>query len=328
VSIHATLRVVSAAGIYVGAFGSPIVLAQPADYPAKPIRLIVPYAIGGNADIVARILSPKLSEALGQQIIVDNRPGASGNIGAELASRAPADGYTAVIGTNTHASNMSLFRKPPFDLIRDFAPVTLLGSTPLILVVKPTLPAKTVQELVGIAKAHPGKLNYASGGSGSSAHLATELLKNMAEVDIVHVTYKGAGVGMTDVISGQVDMMFSSVTSARPHLASGRLRAIGVTSSKRSKAAPQVPTIAESGFPGFEATLWNAVLVPAGTPGPIVARLHSTITHVMQSADVTQFLGRQGFEPQTGTPEQLTAFMKAEIAKWAKVIKASGARIE
>jgi tripartite-type tricarboxylate transporter receptor subunit TctC len=321
-------RAVAAAGIWAGALFCSTVLAQPVDYPTKPIRLIVPYAVGGNADIVARILSPKLSDALGQQIIVDNRPGASGNIGAELASRAPADGYTLVIGTNTHASNMSLFRKPPFDLIRDFAPVTLLGSTPLILVVKPGLPAKTVRDLVGIAKAHPGKLNYASGGSGSSAHLATELLKNIADVDIVHVTYKGAGGGLTDVIAGQVDMMFSSVTSTVPHLASGRLRAIAVTSAGRSKVAPRVPTIAESGFPGFEATIWNGVLVPAGTPGPIITRLHTVITGVMQLPEVTQFLDRQGFEPQTGTPEQLSAFMKAEIAKWAKVVKASGARID
>lgn len=325
---HAIRRAAVAAGICAGALYCSIVLAQPVDYPTKPIRLIVPYAVGGNADIVARILSPKLSEALGQQVIVDNRPGVSGNIGAELASRAPADGYTLVIGTNTHASNMSLFRKPPFDLIRDFAPIALLGSTPLILVVKPGLPAKSVQELVRIAKTHPGKLNYASGGNGSSAHLATELLKTMAGVDIVHITYKGAGGGLTDVISGQVDMMFSSVTSAVPHLAAGRLRAIGVTSASRSKAVPQVPTIAESGFPGFEAEIWNGMLAPAGTPEPIIARLHDVVTHAMQLAEVTQLLGRQGFEPRTGTPEHLSAFMKAEVAKWAKVVKASGARIE
>ena len=319
---------VSSAPLCAGLLFTSIVHAQPADYPTKPVRLIVPYAVGGNADIVARVISPKLSDALGQQIIVDNRPGVSGNIGAELASRAPADGYTLVIGTNTHASNMSLFRKAPFDLMRDFASVTLLGSTPLILVVKPALPAKTVQELVAIAKAQPGKLNYASGGSGSSAHLATELLKNITDTEIVHVTYKGAGGGLTDVIAGQVDMMFSSVTSTVPHLSSGRVRAIGVTSLKRSKAVPQVPTIAESGFPGFEATIWNAMLVPAGAPVPIIGRLHSTITQVMQLSEVTQLLGRQGFEPQTGTPEQLSAFMKAEIAKWAKVVKASGARID
>jgi tripartite-type tricarboxylate transporter receptor subunit TctC len=311
------------------AAGPALAAAAPATaYPGKPIRLIVPYAIGGNADIVSRIVASRLGDVLGQQIIIDNRPGASGNIGAELASRAQPDGYTLVIATNTHASNVSLFRHAPFDLVKDFAPVSMLGSTPLLLVVTPALQANTVKDLIALAKARPGQLNYASGGNGSSGHLTMELFKSMTGVDIVHVTYKGAGGGATEVAAGQVQTMFSSITSLLPHVNAGRVRALAVSSLARSKAAPRIPTVAESGLPGFESALWNAVMAPAGTPQPVIARLHADIARVLTSPDIVQMLGRQGFEASVSSPRQLAAYLRSEIAKWAKVVKASGAAVD
>lgn len=302
--------------------------ASAADYPAKPIRLVVPYAVGGNADIVSRTIGPKLSGFLGQQIVVDNRPGASGNLGAEVASIAPADGYTLVIGTNTHASNMSLFKHNRYDLLKDFAPVSMLGSTPLLLVVQPNLGVNSVREVVALAKAKPGALNYGSGGNGSSAHLTTELFRTMTGTNIVHVIYKGAGGGLNDVISGQIQMMFSSVTSLLPHVNSGRLKGIAVTSRQRTNSAPAIPTVAESGVPGFESSLWNAVLVPARTDARVVQRLNADIVRTMKSPDIVDQLQRQGFDPESGSPRELVAYMKEEVSKWAKVVQASGARVE
>ena len=263
-------RPVLVAAIFAGAAAAP---AQPSRYPDKPVRFIVPYGVGGNADLVARIISPRLGEALGTQIVVDNRPGAGGNLGAETAARAAPDGYTMVIGTNTHASNMSLYRKSPYDLARDFTPVSFLGSTPVLLAVTPALPVTSVQELIALARAQPGRLNYASGGIGSSAHLTTELFKTVAGIDLVHITYKGAGGGLNEVIGGQIQLMFSSLTSLAPHVASGRLRGIAIASLQRASIAPQLPTIAESGLPGFEAALWDAVMVPTGTAPSIVEQI-------------------------------------------------------
>ena len=322
-------RIVRAVFMYAtaGIFGA-TALAQDGTYPNKPIRLIVPYGVGGNADTVSRIVGPKLGEALGQQIIIDNRPGASGNIGAEIAAQAPADGYTLVILTNTHASSMSLFTHARFNLAKDFAPVSLLGSTPLLLVVTPALQVSSVADLIALARARPGELNYASGGSGSSGHLTMELFKSMAGIKLVHVTYRGASAGLNDVMAGRIQAMFSSVPSLLPQVKSGRLKALAVTSLKRSAAMPQLPTVAESGLSGFEASLWDAVAARAGSPKSVVARLHGELIGVMKSTEVTRLLSRQGFDIATSSPQELANYIKSEIAKWEKVVKASGARID
>ncbi len=305
---------------------SPYAMAQ--RFPGKPIRFIVPYGVGGNGDLVARVLSQRLSESLGVQVVVDNRPGAGGNVGGEAGARAAPDGHTLTLGTNTHASNMSLYRKSPYDLIRDFTPVSFLGSTPVMLAVTPGLPVKSVQELITLAKSQPGKLNYASGGIGSSAHLATELFKATAGVDLLHITYKGAGGGLTEVVGGQIHLMFSSLTSLLPHVNSGRLRGIAVASLSRVPLVPQLPTIAESGLPGFEAALWNAILVPTGTPEPIIALLNNEFDRLVRTPDVADQLRRQGFAVATKSRPELTAYIREEIAKWRMVVEKSGARAE
>ena len=297
-------------------------------YPEKAVRFVVPYGVGGNADIVARIVSQRLAEALGAQIVIDNRPGAGGNLGAEVGARAAPDGYTIVLGTNTHASNMSLYRKSQYDLVRDFTPVSFLGSTPVLLTVTPSLPVTAVQELINLAKAKPGALNYASGGSGSSGHLTMELFKTMAGVDLTHITYKGAGGGMNEVIAGQVQVMFSSLTSLLPHVNSGRLRGIAVASLQRVSIVQHLPTVAESGLPGFEAALWNALMVPAGTAQSIVDKLNLETDRVVRNPEVIEQLRRQGFAAATKTPAALAAFIKSEVAKWATVVKAAGARAD
>ena len=297
-------------------------------YPEKAVRFVVPYGVGGNADIVARIVSQRLAEALGAQIVIDNRPGAGGNLGAEVGARAAPDGYTIVLGTNTHASNMSLYRKSQYDLVRDFTPVSFLGSTPVLLTVTPSLTVTTVQELINLAKAKPGALNYASGGSGSSGHLTMELFKTMAGVDLTHITYKGAGGGMNEVIAGQVQVMFSSLTSLLPHVNSGRLRGIAVASLQRVSIVQHLPTVAESGLPGFEAALWNALMVPAGTAQSIVDKLNLETDRVVRNPEVIEQLRRQGFAAATKTPAALAAFIKSEVAKWATVVKAAGARAD
>ena len=297
-------------------------------YPEKAVRFVVPYGVGGNADIVARIVSQRLAEALGAQIVIDNRPGAGGNLGAEVGARAAPDGYTIVLGTNTHASNMSLYRKSQYDLVRDFTPVSFIGSTPVLLTVTPSLAVTTVQELINLAKAKPGALNYASGGSGSSGHLTMELFKTMAGVDLTHITYKGAGGGMNEVIAGQVQVMFSSLTSLLPHVNSGRLRGIAVASLQRVSIVQHLPTVAESGLPGFEAALWNALMVPAGTARSIVDKLNLETDRVVRNPEVIEQLRRQGFAAATKTPAALAAFIKSEVAKWATVVKAAGARAD
>lgn len=309
----------------VSAAGSTAVAATIAvDYPAKAIRLIVPYGVGGNADLVARILGQRLGDSLGCQILVDNRPGAGGNVGAEIAARAAPDGYTLVIGTNTHAGNMSLYRHSTYDLARDFNAVSFLGSTPVLLAVTPSLPIHSVADLIALARAKPGTLNYASGGNGSSAHLTTELFKTMANVNLVHITYKGAGGGLNEVISGQVQLMFSSLTSLLPHVNSGRLRGIAMASAQRVAIVSTLPTIAEGGLPGFESSLWNAVMVPAGTPQTLIERLNSAIDRIMRNPEVIDHLRRQGFNATSKTRPEIQAYIKAEISKWAGVVKTAG----
>jgi tripartite-type tricarboxylate transporter receptor subunit TctC len=302
--------------------------AQPAGYPSRPLRFIVPYAAGGNGDIVSRIIAPKLIAQLGQQVVIDNRGGAGGNIGAELAARTAPDGYTIMLGTNTHAINMSLFAKLGYDLQRDFAPITLATSAPMVLIVHPSLPAKTVKEFIALAKAHPNKLNYGTGGSGSSAHVITELFKAMAGVQLVHVAYKGVAQSTTDLIAGQIQLTFSSTAGALAHMQAGRVRALAISSAARSAAAPGLPTLAESGLPGFDASIWQGIFAPARTPPDIIARLNRELTTVLGTKEIKDQLGVQGVDAHASTPEQFAAYVSTEIAKWAKVIKISGAKAD
>ena len=297
-------------------------------YPTKPIRMIVPFAPGGGTDILARIIGQQLADAWGQPVNVENRAGASGNLGTELVARSAPDGHTLVMAINTHAVNASLYSKLPFDPVKDFTPVILAATTANILVVHPSVPATTVQELIALAKAQPGKLNYASGGSGTTSHLAAELFKTMAGVDMIHVPYKGGGAAYTDLISGQVQLYFVGIPGTVQYLKAGRLRALAVTTPRRSPAAPEVPTIAEAGLPGFSATTWWGLLAPAGTPQPIIARIDQEVARILKMPEVRAKLDAQGFEPVASTPESFAAFMRSEIELWAKAVKASGARAE
>ena len=298
-------------------------------YPAKPIRMIVAYPPGGGTDIVGRVVAQKLGEALGQAVVVENRGGASGNIGTELAARAAPDGYTILMGNVApNAINVSLFKNLPFDPVADFAPVTLVASTPNILVVHPSTPARTVKEVIALAKAKPGTLNFASAGVGSSSHLAGELFRILAGADIVHVPYKGAGPAMVDVLSGQVQLYFATMPAAMPHVKSGKLAPVAVTSARRSPALPDIPTIAESGVSGYEASTWYGLLAPARTPGAAVARLHQGVVKILADAAVREKLADQGFEPVGDSPGEFAAYIKSEIAKWGKVIRDAGIRPE
>jgi len=302
--------------------------AQTTGYPVKPIRLIVPYPPGGGTDIIARPLAQKLTENLGQQVIVDNRGGAGGNIGMEFVAKSAPDGYTLVVGLTAQlAVNPSLFPKLPYDPLRDFAPITLLGDQPYLLVVHPSVPAQSVKEFIALARARPGQLTYASSGNGSGAHLAGEMLKSMARIDLVHVPYKGAGLAMPDLIAGQVQFSFITHTTSGPLLQSGRLRALGVTTAKRSPALPDLPAIAET-LPGYDSAVWYGVLAPAGTPREIVARLNREILRVLGSADFHQRFTMAAVAPIGSTPEQLGDYIKSEIARWAKLVRESGARID
>ncbi|MBI3067606.1 MAG: tripartite tricarboxylate transporter substrate binding protein [Betaproteobacteria bacterium] len=303
--------------------------AAQVQYPTKPIRLIVPFPPGGTTDVVARVIAQKLTENWSQQVVVDNRPGAGGIIGTELAAKAPADGYTLLLGSiTTHAVNPSLYKKLPFDPLRDFAPVSLAVSTPQVLVVHPSVAAKSVKELIALAKAKPGQLNYASAGTGTSPHLTFELFKSMAGVNLVHVPYKGTGPAITDLIGGQVQTMITGVVALYPHIKAGKLRALGATSAKRVAALPDVPTIAESGVPGFDVASWFGVFAPAGTPKPIVTRVNAEIVKILAAPDLRQKLTAQGADPATNTPEQFAAYVKSELARWGKVVQATGARVD
>jgi tripartite-type tricarboxylate transporter receptor subunit TctC len=298
-----------------------VICAQP--YPNKAIRFVVPFPPGGGTDIVARTVTTKLSETLGVPVVVDNRGGAGGTIGTELVARAAPDGYTLVLVSGSHVINPSIYQKLPYD----FSPITLLVSAPGVLVVNPLVPAKNVQELIQLAKSKPGQLNYASAGSGTPPHLAAELFKAMAGVDIIHVPYKGNAQALTDVLGGYVSLTFPTMPSALPHVKNGKLRALGVTSAQRSRSAPEIPTIAESGVPGYEASSWYGVLAPASTPPAIVNKLHDAILNLLQLQDVKERLFGQGLEPSGETPEQFTKRIEREIQKWSKVVKATDARV-
>lgn len=296
-------------------------------YPQRPIRFVVPFAPGGSTDTLARSIGIKLSETMGEQIVVDNRAGGNGNIGMQIVAEAPPDGYTIVLGYIANlAIGPHLYAKLPFDPVKSFAPITLLAESPNILVAHPSLPVKNLKELIAYAKAHPGKLNFGSASVASVGHLTGVMLNQMAGIDMQHVPYKGSGQAVVDVVGGQIQLMFSGMSSVMPHVKAGRLKALVVTGAKRSPAVPDVPTIAESGFPGFSATAWYGVLAPAKTPKPIVKRLHDEIVKSLAQPDVKQRLESVGFELIGGTPEQLAEHIKTEIKKWEKVVKASGAK--
>ncbi len=297
-------------------------------YPDKPIRLIVPQPPGGTSDILARVLASKLAENLRQQIIIDNRAGASGTIGTDLAAKSPPDGYTLVLVYTTHATTPGIYGKLPYDPVADFAPVTLAAAAPLLLVVHPKIPVTSVKELIAYAKTRPGELNFCSAGNGSGSHLAGELFNTMTGVKLTHIPYKGSGLAITELIGGQVQLMFAGIVPIDPHVKSGRVRSIAVTSAKRSVAIPQVPTIAESGLPGFEVVGWYGVLAPARTPHPVVARLHNEFVKILQTQDIRDRLLSEGAEPVGNTPAEFTAFIKTDIGRWAKVIKAAGAKLD
>ncbi|HXF65679.1 MAG TPA: tripartite tricarboxylate transporter substrate binding protein [Burkholderiales bacterium] len=323
----------SAAGIRPFCFILPLALAGAAahaepPYPARALRLVVPSSPGGGADISARIIAPKLSEALGQQVVVENRPGASTMIGGEAVARAAPDGYTLLLGISTLAINPAIYRKIPYDALKDFAPVSQLVSLPNLLVTHPSLPVATVKELVALARARPGQIHYASAGVGTNPHFSMELFLSMAGLRMVHVPYKGSGRGIVEVIAGQVPVMMPSILAGLPHAKSGRLRALGVTSAKRAGGAPGIPTIAEAGVPGYEAVQWFGVLAPAATPREIVSRLHGEIVRALHSPEVRGRFAADGADPVGSTPEEFAAFLRAETAKWAKVAQEAGIRPE
>ena len=294
-------------------------------YPTKPLRMVVPFAPGGPNDILARLISQKLTEAWGQTVIVDNRGGAGGTVGLEAASRLPGDGYALAMGASSNlAVAPSLYAKLPYDSIKDFTPIINVAIVPYALAVNPTVPAKNVKELITIAGKKPGYLSYGSSGMGSMSSLAAEMLKSMSKTNIVHVPYKGTAPALTDVVSGQIDLMLADLAVIQPHASTGRLRVIGVTGSKRSGAAKDIPTIAESGLPGYELSPWFGVVAPAGVPKEIVSRLNAVIGDSLKSADMLQRLGVLGYEPLGGTPEQFAATIKTDIAKYAKIVKDAG----
>lgn len=300
-----------------------------AAYPNRAVRFIVPLPPGGGADLVARTLAERLARSVGQQVIVDNRPGGGTVIGAELAARSAPDGYTLLLGTaTTHAINASLVKKLPYDPVKDFSPVTLVGILPLILVAHPSLPAGTLPQLIALARKRPGEIMFASTGNGSSIHLAGEMLNAVAKVSMVHVPYKGAAPALTDLLAGQVQFMFTTIPPALPHVRAGRLKALAVANAKRSALLPELPTTAEGGAPGVEASSWNGVLVPAGTPREIIARLHGEIVAVMEQTEVRNRLSTAGVEPVTTTPAEFAAFIEAETIRYAKVVRTSGARVD
>ena len=316
-----------AAGALLAAFA--LLTHAQAPYPSKPIRIVVPFPAGGTTDILARAVAQKLTDTLGQTVVVDNRPGAAGNIGAELVAKSPPDGYTLLMGTvGTHAINASLYAKMPYDHVRDFAPVILVAGVPNVLVVNPSVPANNVQELIAYIKANPGKVNFASSGSGTSIHLAGELFKTMTGLSMTHVPYKGSAPAVTDLLGGQVQLMFDNLPSALPHIRAGKLRALAVTSAQRASALPDVPTVAEAGLPGFEASSWFGLLAPAGTPKDVVAKLNAEVAKWLASPEAREKLAAQGAIAAGQSPDDFSRHIAAETTKWQKVVKESGAKVD
>ena len=329
---HATRRfalgsIASAVVLGAGLLGGTSALAQA--YPTKPVTIIVPFAAGGTTDILARIIGQALTAELGQSVVVDNRAGAGGNIGGQAAAKATPDGHTLFMGTvGTHAINASLYKKMPFDPVKDFAPLTRVANVPNLLVANPAQPYKSVKDLIAYAKANPGKVNFGSSGNGSSIHLSGELFKSLAKVDMQHVPYKGSAPAVTDLLGNQIGIMFDNMPSAIQHVRSGKLVPLAVTTAKRSPELPNVPTIAEAGVPGYEATSWFGMFAPAGTPAPVLAKLNAAIVKLLAQPDVKKKINEQGAEVYSETPEQFAAFIQAESVKWGKVVKESGASLD
>jgi tripartite-type tricarboxylate transporter receptor subunit TctC len=304
-------------------------LAKAAEiYPVRPIRLVIPYAPGGNADIQGRYVAERLTGALGKQVVVDNRPGANSIIGTDLVVHAPADGYTLLIVASAIAVNPSIVSKLPFDTLKNLQPISLVGSTPLIFVANPGLPANNLKELVALAKSRPGELNYGSSGNGSPANLAGELFNLMAGVKLVHVPYKGTAAAATDVMSGQIQVGFPSMTSVMPLVKAGKLKAYAITAPKRSALAPELPTMAEAGVPGYEASIWNGLLAPAGTPKAIVRRINQAAVQSLNSPEARKRYAAIGADVLYCSPEEFDAFIRSEMTKWSKVIRESGMRVD
>jgi len=305
------------------------VSAAAQQYPSRSVRLVVPFAPGGSADLVARLLGQRLAESWGQQVIVDNRPGASGMIGNEFVAKSAPDGYTLTMGTlGPFSVNQTLFEKVPYDNIRDFAPITLTGIASHVLVAHPSAPVETVNDVIALARAKPGQLMFASSGSGNATHLTFELFKAMAQVDIVHVPYKGGGPAMADLVGGQVAFSFASMPSALPYVQVGRLRAIAVGGGQRSPLFPNVPTVAEAGLAGFESQDWQGILAPARTPVEVIARLNAELVRILAVPELRSKLAAAGFDAKTSTPQWFADFIKSETAKWARILKRSGTKVE
>ncbi len=297
-------------------------------YPVKPVRVVVPSSAGGGTDIVARILAPDLSKRLGQQVIVDNRPGAGTMIGIEVAAKSAPDGYTLLMGLSTLAINSALYKKVPYDPVRDFAPITQVASSASIIVVHPSVPVKTVKELVAFARARPGQMNYASAGTGTYPHMTMELFLSMSKLKMVHIPYKGTAPAMIDMVAGHTSVMAATVLTGMPQIRAGRLRPLGITSLTRSSVAPEIPTIAEAGLPGYESVQWYGLLAPAQTPKEIINRLHAELTRILQQPDIKERFAGDGADPVGNTPEQFARFIQSELVKWAKVAREAGIKQE
>ena len=315
--------------LFAGLALSAAALAAPAvepDWPAKPVKILFGFPAASATDVIARAVGQKLSEKWGQPVVIDNRPGAGGNLGSEVAAKQPADGYTIFFGTVANAISTGYYSKLNYDYLKDFTPITLIATTPLVLVANPAVPVKNIKELIAYAKTNPGKLDFGSGGPGTSNHLAGEMFKSATGTDLVHVPYKGTPAAYADLMSGRIALMFDNIVPAMPHIKSGKLKPIAVTSAKRSPSLPDVPTVAEAGIPGFEAVSWIGALVPAGTPKGIVDKLHTDIVAVLHMPDIQERLGQLGAVVVGNTPEQFAAWNRSEIAKWAKAVKDSGAK--
>jgi tripartite-type tricarboxylate transporter receptor subunit TctC len=313
--------------VLTGALFAPLA-ANAQAYPARPVRIVVPFAPGSTTDALSRLLGQKLSEAWGQTVVIDNKPGAGGNIGEDAVAKATPDGYTIMVAAGSHTINPSLYGKLPFDAAKDFAPIAMLGSAPLLIVAHPSLPASNVRELIALAKLKPGLLNYASGGSGSPSHLVMELFKSMAGVNIVHVPYKGGAPVMTAILANEVQLTPAGLIGLMPFVKSGRLKAIATTGQKRSAAAPDIPTVAESGLPGYHMGGWWGVFAPTGTPGPVLVKLHADIMRVMQSPDVRAKFVSDGIDSSSMTAEEFGAYVRDEMVTMARVVKESGAKVD
>jgi tripartite-type tricarboxylate transporter receptor subunit TctC len=317
------LRIIVAALCALASFSS---FAQ--NYPARPVKIVVPFAVGGSADVYGRFLAAKLTDAMGQSFIIENRPGGGAVIGTDAVAKSPADGYTLLIMSNTHTVNETLIPKKPYDLMTDLAPISGINSQDLLLVVPATVQASNLREFLALAKSQPGKLNYASSGPGTPYHMAGELFKAMAGVNIVHVPHKGSDQARTAVLGGQVDMMFDAISTIVAHVRSGKLKALGTTGKSRSAVTPDLPTVSEAGVKGYEATIWLGLMAPAATPKPILDRLSAEVNKVINAADVKENWGKQGAAPMGMKPDEFGAFLKEDVAKWAKVVKAAGAKAD